>query len=1224
MIEGQKYDAIEKGQSGMKSNVISGDNIMSCFPDSCRQLSVVKLFNSTTSVSPIYWNAGVCIGVFVTMIPIMFPSLDYKVFTNNDFQQLSYEPYKLALTLNVAFAIPMLIDALLDRFENSTSNGAEAVRVRLAIGMMVPALLMVIFCFGEPNRNYQLYHSILISHQIILYSMLFQLFNVHDREIWSDVRVSFMTLLHILAMTSWFMMIRVCPSFVFVFFVVALANNLLLVSIVVFLWVPKYWEILQAANERHKTSSESCRLVKYIFGMEGSIYSFMTADQSISIFYVVTTFLLTIVFSINFGTTVGYMTGTYMLSVFLILHIVYPGRIARQKAKASDAALESKKAFVQYISHEARGPLSVASMGLELHLIDLQRAINEDDSELLQDRQYRAEWLGRRCVNVSEIADSCLVAQNTLNDLLTYDKIENGMLQVEKDTVALFPFIQKELSPFSIQSRYKNITVNYNWAAGQVHSSYDNMCLFADKHKLAQVFRNLLSNALKFTPVDGSIDVNVQVLCLFEELPTSSFPPETPTLDPLLSSAMASYNKQTIVESSFSTTLVMNSSSLHASAYRKTDANSILQKSRSTERICGRFSDRGGASKGGAACGKYRRLTERTANSFNPVDDADGCYVDITEVDFAIIDRNIVDLVCRVEVIDSGPGISEENMSRLFGKYTQFNAAEMQQGGGSGLGLWLSKSIIQLHGGAIGCTSSGLSNNADNSDKGRGSLFFFELPICSVGPESPHETLGAPDNSLKTLTDKMTVSRSSKVSPAPSTRPMQVTSDSVETHFHVRDARKSKLRDHEQLQSDSNALMAVSFDQHEAPSGTEIVVGTDSVTASTGMRGRSSRACTKKAVSLNIMVVDDAPLGRKMMKRALKSIENSKATSIMIKVFEGVDGSDAVSMMAKASPSRQPVISDGDSLHGGRIFYDLIFIDSEMEKVCGPDAIRTIRNEFGYDGQIYAVTGHATTESHLGLMEAGASGVFVKPLLVDQLRSLVEGYVASIAPNNEMSLSAMFREGGSMNSRCGGPMGIFSQGVGPSAIRSSKSGSSNGSARTKFSLRILIVDDTPVQRKILARALRSIEKQKSSYLNVNILEAEDGSAAVKLVEASASSDPPLHFDLIFMDYDMPIIDGASAIRIIRDKCLHYGPIYAVTANENMAIQEKLRSAGATHVYIKPVHLDQLKKILEGMYYMFLCVNVCMNNLLLIERYCYCCFLLCCLLFTNLFLSPDCS
>lgn len=49
------------------------------------------------------------------------------------------------------------------------------------------------------------------------------------------------------------------------------------------------------------------------------------------------------------------------------------------------------------------------------------------------------------------------------------------------------------------------------------------------------------------------------------------------------------------------------------------------------------------------------------------------------------------DHVFRLEVVDSGAGISKQNKKRLFGQYVQFNANALQKGKGSGLGLWISK-----------------------------------------------------------------------------------------------------------------------------------------------------------------------------------------------------------------------------------------------------------------------------------------------------------------------------------------------------------------------------------------------------------------------------------------------------------------------------------------------------------------------------------------------------
>lgn len=64
----------------------------------------------------------------------------------------------------------------------------------------------------------------------------------------------------------------------------------------------------------------------------------------------------------------------------------------------------------------------------------------------------------------------------------------------------------------------------------------------------------------------------------------------------------------------------------------------------------------------------------------------------------------------------------QENQEKLFGEIIQFSAKEQQQGGGSGLGLFISKGIIDLHGGNIAVFSKGL---------GHGCTFYIELPTMS-------------------------------------------------------------------------------------------------------------------------------------------------------------------------------------------------------------------------------------------------------------------------------------------------------------------------------------------------------------------------------------------------------------------------------------------------------------------------------------------------------------
>jgi signal transduction histidine kinase/HAMP domain-containing protein len=72
---------------------------------------------------------------------------------------------------------------------------------------------------------------------------------------------------------------------------------------------------------------------------------------------------------------------------------------------------------------------------------------------------------------------------------------------------------------------------------------------------------------------------------------------------------------------------------------------------------------------------------------------------------------------CRVEVIDQGPGMDEATVQTIFNAYTRGNSDSAIKG--TGLGLKISKDIIDAHRGTIAC----------HSKPGQGSTFFFEIPI---------------------------------------------------------------------------------------------------------------------------------------------------------------------------------------------------------------------------------------------------------------------------------------------------------------------------------------------------------------------------------------------------------------------------------------------------------------------------------------------------------------
>ncbi len=174
---------------------------------------------------------------------------------------------------------------------------------------------------------------------------------------------------------------------------------------------------------------------------------------------------------------------------------------------------------------------------------------------------------------VKQVHESCKVSLDTLNDLLTFDKIDENKLVVEVEEVDPWVLLLDTAKPFEINAKEANVAFSINCVDASTNWTYWNF-IKADRFKLSQVIRNLISNSLKFTPPLGSVKVKV------ERIP-------------------------------------------------------------------------------------IRQSTLNTLNSSTAI---------------------------RISVQDSGAGISSDNQKKLFGQYVQFNAAALQQGKGSGLGLWISRS----------------------------------------------------------------------------------------------------------------------------------------------------------------------------------------------------------------------------------------------------------------------------------------------------------------------------------------------------------------------------------------------------------------------------------------------------------------------------------------------------------------------------------------------------
>jgi PAS domain S-box-containing protein len=115
-------------------------------------------------------------------------------------------------------------------------------------------------------------------------------------------------------------------------------------------------------------------------------------------------------------------------------------------------------------------------------------------------------------------------------------------------------------------------------------------------------------------------------------------------------------------------------------------------------------------------------------------------------------------------------------------------------------------------------------------------------------------------------------------------------------------------------------------------------------------------------------------------------------------------------------------------------------------------------------------------------------------------------------------------------------------------------------------LRVLVVDDNEVNLLIATEML--------SHAGVQVHTAEDGAQALQQLQAEP-------FDLVFMDMQMPVMDGLEATRRIRalsDK--PRVPIVAMTANALPSDRERCLQAGMDDVITKPIDPDRLVSVLR--------------------------------------------
>ena len=272
-----------------------------------------------------------------------------------------------------------------------------------------------------------------------------------------------------------------------------------------------------------------------------------------------------------------------------------------------------------------------------------------------------------------------------------------------------------------------------------------------------------------------------------------------------------------------------------------------------------------------------------------------------------------------------------------------------------------------------------------------------------------------------------------------------------------------------------------------------------------------------------VLVVDDNAHAAQVLRELLE------AQAFLVREVHG--GAAAVEAVREAATEGAP--------------YDIVMLDWQMPGLDGLQTAARIR-ALGLERQprLVIVTAYGREEVIRGTQEAGIDHLMLKPVSASVLFDTMMRVLGQEQPTTAAEAATAARERRTPALHALGPL---------------------------RGARILVVEDNELNQQVARELL--------GEAGFEVELAADGRQAIERIEATlAPGAQP--YDIVLMDMQMPVLDGISATRVVRQDARHAElPILAMTANAMQADRQRCLDVGMQDFVAKPIEPDALWRAL---------------------------------------------